>query len=161
MKQIFFRKGQVILEEVPCPTLTNNRIIIKTKYSAISTETEISSIRSSGGSLLKKAKNQTEKVKKSIELIKKIGINNALTIISNNLVELSPIGYSLAGVVEDLDYENINEFKVGDRVADAGNQYAYHAEKVAVPKSLVVKIPPNVFLEEASRVAIGAIALQG
>lgn len=161
MKQIFFRKGEIVIENVPAPPLKKNRVLVETKFSAISTGTEISSITKSGQSLLKKAQTQPEKVKKALTLISKLGLKNAMTVINNTLSELSPIGYSLSGIVTDLDKENVLNFKVGDRVACAGNQYAYHAEIVSVPKNLTVKIPDEVTLEEASTVAIGSIALQG
>ena len=50
-------------------------------------------------------------------------------------------------------------FAPGDRVACAGT--AYHAEVVSVPKNLVARIPDEVSFDEASFVALGAIALQG
>ena len=46
-------------------------------------------------------------------------------------------------------------------MACAGQDYASHAEIVAVPQNLVAKIPDNVTLEEAAFTTLGAIALQG
>src|SRR5690606_32588366 len=57
--------------------------------------------------------------------------------------------------------EDIEDIQVGDRVACAGAQYANHAEFIAVPRNLVVKIPENVSTKHASVVTLGAIALQG
>ena len=54
-----------------------------------------------------------------------------------------------------------NNKEPGDRVACAGQDYASHAEIVAIPQNLVVKIPDNVSFEEASYTTLGAIAIQG
>ena len=55
----------------------------------------------------------------------------------------------------------IDEFRVGDRVACIGETVATHAEYNAVPRTLVAPVPSNVSLEAASSSAVGAIALQG
>jgi threonine dehydrogenase-like Zn-dependent dehydrogenase len=47
------------------------------------------------------------------------------------------------------------------RVAIAGVGFASHAEVAAVPVNLVVPMPDEISFEEASTVALGAIALQG
>ena len=52
-------------------------------------------------------------------------------------------------------------FKPGDRVACAGQDYASHAEIVAVPQNLVGKNSRRVSMEEAAFTTLGAIALQG
>ena len=52
-------------------------------------------------------------------------------------------------------------FTPGDRVACAGAGIANHAELIAVPINLAVRIPDGVPFEDASTVTLGAIALQG
>jgi predicted dehydrogenase/threonine dehydrogenase-like Zn-dependent dehydrogenase len=52
-------------------------------------------------------------------------------------------------------------FAAGDRVACAGAGYANHAEFVAVPENLVVRVPDEVELGRAAFATLGAIALQG
>ena len=54
----------------------------------------------------------------------------------------------------------VDEFQVGDRVAAIGEGLATHAEYNAVPRNLVVAVPPGVAMDHASSSAIGAIALQ-
>ena len=71
-----------------------------------------------------------------------------------------PIGYSNSGYVIAVG-DGISNVKIGDRVACAGAQCAFHAEIVSVPMNLFVKIPKNVSFADASTVALGAIALQG
>ena len=46
-------------------------------------------------------------------------------------------------------------------VACGGADYANHAEYVAVPKNLVVKIPDGVSTSDAAFATVGSIALQG
>jgi NADPH:quinone reductase-like Zn-dependent oxidoreductase len=53
------------------------------------------------------------------------------------------------------------KFQPGERVACAGQDYASHAEVVAVPQNLIARIPDNVSLEEAAFTTLGAIAMQG
>jgi len=56
--------------------------------------------------------------------------------------------------------EDVRGFRVGDRVACAGGS-AVHAEVVAVPENLCVRVPDDVGLDQASMTTIAAIALQG
>src|SRR5262249_61210740 len=53
------------------------------------------------------------------------------------------------------------EFRVGDRVACAGLNYASHAEVNFVPRNLAVKIPEGLSCDAACFVTLGAIAMQG
>ena len=55
----------------------------------------------------------------------------------------------------------IDEFRVGDRVACIGETVDTHEEYNAVPRTLVARVPMNVSLEAASSSAGAAIALQG
>jgi predicted dehydrogenase/threonine dehydrogenase-like Zn-dependent dehydrogenase len=78
----------------------------------------------------------------------------------NRLDVPQPLGYSCAGVVEQVGDE-VAGFAPGDRVACAGAGYANHAEWVAVPENLVARVPDGVPLEKAAFATLGAIALQG
>ncbi|MEE9230498.1 MAG: bi-domain-containing oxidoreductase [Acidobacteriota bacterium] len=69
-------------------------------------------------------------------------------------------GYSCAGWVIQLG-EGIEDLVVGERVACGGAGFASHAEIVAVPRNLVVRVPEDIDLATASTVTLGAIALQG
>ncbi len=72
----------------------------------------------------------------------------------------SPMGYSAAGYVIDSKAKN-TQYKQGEKVAIVGTGYANHAELNVVPENLVIKIPDNVSLQDASTAAIGGIAMQG
>ncbi len=69
-------------------------------------------------------------------------------------------GYSAAGVVIQTGAD-VTGFAIGDPVACAGAGKANHAEFIAVPMNLCVKIPSELPMREACSVALGAIALQG
>ncbi len=77
----------------------------------------------------------------------------------NRLEAPSALGYSCAGDVIAVG-EEVTEFTVGQRVACGGNG-AVHAEAVAVPQNLCVKISDQVDLKHAAFTTIGAVALQG
>lgn len=158
MKQVLIKNGEVIVDEVPTPQVQDGCVLVRVKYSLISSGTELSGLSSSGESILTKAKKQSEQVKKVIEQIKTQGLLETLDKVKRKLDEAKPTGYSCAGVVVEVG-KGVDEIKSGDFVACAGN--AYHAEYVNVPKNLVVKIPTNCSLIDASSVAIGSIALQG
>ncbi len=99
-------------------------------------------------------------VKRVLEVAKKSSVLEALTKVRERISMPFPLGYSVAGEVIAVG-KDVKDFKVGDRVACAGAEYAYHAEVVSVPENMCVKVPSNVDLQEAAFVAMGAIAIHG
>jgi threonine dehydrogenase-like Zn-dependent dehydrogenase len=69
------------------------------------------------------------------------------------------LGYSLAGRVLEVA-PDIRDLHPGDRVACAGSQCAFHAERVAVPRNLTVAVPEGVPGAHAAHVTLGAIAIE-
>jgi predicted dehydrogenase/threonine dehydrogenase-like Zn-dependent dehydrogenase len=55
----------------------------------------------------------------------------------------------------------VADLRVGDRVACAGAEHAFHAEIIRVPRNLCVPVPAGLGLDAAATVTLGAIALQG
>ena len=53
---------------------------------------------------------------------------------------------------------NVTDIQVGDLVACSGDQAAHHAERVAVPRNLLTKVPEGVRPEQAAFVTLGTIA---
>jgi predicted dehydrogenase len=159
MKQVFGRKGNVVVEEVPAPVCEDNGVIVANHYSLISTGTEREALRKRE-SLLKLALQRPDLVKKVWKYFKKQGLLKTRELIKSKMLDLIPLGYSSAGIITEVG-ENVAEFKVGDRVACAGAGYATHSEYAYVPKNLMVKIPDNVSFEEAAFAAVGSIAVQG
>ncbi|WP_245692466.1 bi-domain-containing oxidoreductase [Sporomusa acidovorans] len=157
---MLIKKGQAIVEEVPSPQVEAGQILVKVERSCISIGTEMSGVRNSGVPLWKRALNQPENVKKVLNLVKTQGVAKTTSLVKGKLDSGVPTGYSAAGKVVGIG-SGIHDIKIGDRVACAGSQCAFHAEYINVPRNLVVKMPDNVPMEEASTVTLGAIALQG
>ena len=155
-----FSDGSIKIEEVPVPLCEPGTVLVKTDHSCISIGTELSGIRSSGASLWKRALRNPKHVRKVIDMVLSDGFAHTRRLVDERLFVEQPIGYSLSGVVIAVG-SDIEEFAIGDRVACAGSQCAYHAELVSIPKNLLTHIPENVGFDEASTVALGAIALQG
>lgn len=160
MKQLLVQKGNLILEEVPTPSISDNEILVKTHYSLISTGTELSGISVSKESLITRAFRQPHNVKKALKMVSEKGILATYKLIKGMLDFGTPTGYSLAGEVIEIG-KNITDLKIGDFVACSGAGIANHAEFVAVPRLLSSKIPQNLDLQQAASVTLGAIAMQG
>jgi len=120
----------------------------------------MSNVQSSGETLIRKALKQPENVTKVINSLKKEGLVRTIQKVQGKLEEGIQTGYSTSGVVIEVG-SNINDIKVGERVACAGAGIANHAEYIEVPRNLLVKISDGVNFDLASTVTLGAIAIQG
>lgn len=160
MLQALIKKGKVILKEVPAPVVSRGGILIKVVNSCISAGTEVSAVQSSGRSLVRRALDQPEKVKKVLEMARSEGIRQAVAKLHGKLEEEFPTGYSLSGIVLAVG-EGVTDLQPGDRVAAAGAGIANHAEYVDVPRNLVMHIPEGLDFALASTVSLGGIAMQG
>jgi predicted dehydrogenase/threonine dehydrogenase-like Zn-dependent dehydrogenase len=159
MIQAIVKKGKVIGEDVPLPSVSEGSALIKVMYSCISAGTEVSIVHASEKSVIKKAFEQPAKVKKALRMIETEGISRTIEKIRGKLESGSVIGYSLSGIVLAIG-NGIKDLKIGDRVACAGSGLANHAEYVDVPQNLIVKLPRDLGFREASTVALGSIAMQ-
>ena len=162
MKQVIqnFKTGQLYVDEVPNPSISENMVLVENKFSLISAGTERGTVKVGKASLIGKAKQRPDLVAQVLQNIKKEGLKATIDKVKTKLDSLKALGYSTSGVVV-ASMDSNSKFKPGDRVACAGQDYASHAEVVAIPQNLVVKIPDNVSFEEASFTTLGAIALQG
>lgn len=162
MKQVTqtLRTGVVEINEVPVPALTDKFVLVRNSTSVISAGTEKTKIDMGKKSLLQKAKARPDLVKQVIGKIRTEGLKKTLQTVNSRLDSPSPLGYSCAGTVVAAG-GLVEGLQPGDRVACGGADYANHAEFVAIPKNLVVKIPDNVSDEEAAFTTVGSIALQG
>ena len=163
MKQVFsdVKTGDILVMDVPKPSCKNEGILVETIYSLVSAGTERSLIDFGKKNLILKAKERPDQVKKVIDKMKTDGVITAVKAAFNKLDEPLPLGYSGVGKVIEVGKGCI-EFKVGDLVAIAGTLHANHAEINYVPKNLAVKLPSDFEnIEEASFIALGAVAMQG
>lgn len=162
MKQVIqnFRSGVLKVDDVPPPALREGGLLVLNHVSLISPGTEKSTVQVAQKSLLGKAMDRPEMVRKVMTAIQKDGLKDTLKRVFERLDTPAALGYSCAGTVAAVGAD-ASQFSVGDRVACAGQNYASHAEVVYVPKHLCVKLPGSVDFDDAACVTLGAIALQG
>ncbi len=152
------KTGAILVEELPAPQCLPGGVLVRVLNSLISAGTERTSVSKAQSSLLERAMKQPQEVAKVLESVRKDGIKATFRKVQGVLDSYKPLGYSASGIVIE---SQCTEFKPGDRVACAGNKYAFHAEIITVPKNLVVRIPENVAFDNASYTTLGAIAMQG
>ena len=151
--------GKMEVMEVPFPALNCGEILVRNHYSVISSGTEGKTVSDARKGYIAKAKSRQKEVKQVIEMIKTNGLFSTYKLVMNKLEAPSPLGYSTAGEVIAIG-ENVSSYKVGDYVACGGNS-ASHADVVAVPQKLIVKVPESVSLNQAAFTTLGSIAIQG
>lgn len=152
--------GEMVIQELPYPQLGKGMVIVRNHFSIISAGTEGSTVSAARKSLIGKAKERPQQVKQVIDTFKKLGPVQTYRAVMKKLDAYSPLGYSSAGEVIEVG-EGVTEFKVGDRVACAGAGYANHAEIIAVPVNLCVKLSEDANLKNAAYNTLGAISMQG
>ena len=160
MKQIAqYQDGRLELQDVPEPTPPPGGILVRTTHSVISIGTEKMKVEQAKMNLLQKAKARPDQVKKVLDTARNLGWRSALEKVRNRLETPTPLGYSAAGVVVGVDPGN-TWFRVGDRVACAGAECAFHAEYLALPDLLAAPLPDGVESWQAAYTTLCAIALQ-
>src|SRR6266542_7145939 len=159
MKQIAqYQDGRLELQEVPMPTPPVGGALVRTTHSVISVGTEKMKIAQARMNLIQKARARPDQLRKVLDTARNLGWRSALEKARNRLETPTPLGYSAAGVVVDVHASN-SRFRVGDRVACAGAECAFHAEYLAVPDFLLARVPHEVESWKAAYTTICAIAL--
>ena len=162
MKQLLqsLRSGEISIKDVPSSTEPKRAgVLVRVHASLISAGTEKMKVDLARASLLQKARQRPEDVKKVLAEVKQQGFWSTWQRVSRKLDTPGPLGYSCAGEVIAVS-EDVDDLKPGDRVA-CGGQGASHAEVVSVLRNLCVKLPEEVPFEEACFTTLGAIAMQG
>lgn len=152
--------GEMVIQELPTPQLTEGMVLVKNHFSLISAGTEGSTVKAARKSLIGKAKERPQQVRQVLDTLKRQGIVQTYRAVMKKLDAYSPLGYSSAGEVIAVA-DDVTDFKVGDKVACAGAGYANHAEIVSVPVNLCVKLHDDADLSLACYNTLGSIALQG
>src|SRR5262245_60420830 len=162
MKQVVqnFRTGELKVDEIPPPVLRPGGVLVRTAYSLISAGTERTTVKTAQSSLIGKAIERPDLVRQGLDTLRREGVKATYLKVKSRLEQIRPLGYSASGVVQAVG-DNVDEFRVGDRVACAGVGYASHAEVIFVPKNLCVTLPETVSLEAGCYTTVGAIALHG
>ena len=161
MNQIFLQKGSPALLNVPQPLLDDNSVLVQVHYSFISSGTELATINNAAQSLVGKfAANIHTNSLKLRASIHEHGLAATVALLKEKQHQIIPLGYSCSGQVVAIG-KNITQLHIGDYVACAGSEFAYHADIIKVPQNLTCKLASNKHLKQASITTIGAIALQG
>jgi predicted dehydrogenase/threonine dehydrogenase-like Zn-dependent dehydrogenase len=162
MKQLLqnLKTGEGAVADVPAPSIQRGRVLVRAAASLVSAGTERAFVELGRKSLLGKAKERPDLVRKVVEKVKSEGLLGTLQSVREKLDESHALGYSASGVVVEVG-EDVTDFRAGDRVVCAGTGYAAHAELLSVPKNLCVRLPAGVDFESGAFATLGAIALQG
>lgn len=158
MKQVLqnIKDGKLSVAECPAPVAQPGRVVIANSASLISAGTEKMVMDLAGKSLLGKAKERPDHVRRVLEKVRNEGLMNTVRAVREKLDEPMAMGYSSAGTVLACG-AGVEQYKPGDRVASNGG----HAEIVSVPANLCAAVPDGVEFDHAAFAILGAIALQG
>jgi predicted dehydrogenase/NADPH:quinone reductase-like Zn-dependent oxidoreductase len=150
------RSGKLVVAEVPAPLAQSGEVLIANAASVISAGTERMTIDLAKKSLLGKARERPDLVRRVLEKCRNEGVLTTFRQVRERLDTPVPMGYSSAGVVLACG-AGVQYLKPGDRVASNGA----HAGIVSVSKHLCAGIPAGVDFDQAAFAVLGAIALQG
>ncbi|ALN81521.1 bi-domain-containing oxidoreductase [Lysobacter antibioticus] len=158
MQQVLqnLRDGSTEIADVPAPALRRGHLLIRTHVTLVSAGTERMLVEFGKANMLQKARQQPDKVRMVLEKIRTDGLATTVDAVRSKLDQPLALGYCNVGTVIGVG-AGVTGFEVGDRIASNGK----HAEVVAVPSNLCVKIPDGVGDEAAAFTVLGAIALQG
>jgi len=158
MKQVIqsLATGDVEVADVPAPEVRSGHLLIKTSKTLISAGTERMLLKFGKASLLDKARQQPEQVKKVLGKIKTDGLVPTIEAVKSKLDSPIPLGYSNVGRVVGIG-NNVVGYSLGDVVVSNGS----HAEYVCVAKNLCAKVPEGVSEDHAVFTVLGAISLNG
>ena len=158
MKQVIqnIRTGNLAIDNIPLPSCSAGQVLIANQASLISAGTEKMVMDLAKKSLIGKARERPDQVRRVVEKIRNEGLVNTIQQVRQKLDEPMTMGYSSAGIVLACG-DGVQNFKPGDRVASNGP----HAEFVSVPKNLCAKVADDVSFEQASFAVLGSIAMQG
>lgn len=162
MKQVIqsYRTGELKVADIPAPGVEPGSVLVLTSASLVSYGTEKMVMDLAKKSLIGKARDRPDLVKKAIQRIGRDGIAATVSAMRSKLDQPIPLGYSSVGTVVAVG-DGVVGIDVGARVACAGAKVANHAEVNLVPQNLCALVPGEVPDEVAAFVTVGAIALQG
>ena len=158
MKQVIqnVRSGELKVQEIPAPAVDHGSVLIANQSSLVSAGTEKMIVDLSKKSLLGKARERPDQVKRVLEKIRNEGLFSTIDQVRKKLDTPMTMGYSSAGIVLACG-AGVQNFKPGDRVASNGP----HAEIVSVPKNLCAAVANHVEFDHACFAVLGSIAMQG
>ena len=158
MKQVVqdVRGGVTSVREIPAPLAAPGQVVIATAASLVSAGTERYVVDLARKSLLGKARQRPDQVRRVLEKARAEGLLTTLQQVRAKLDEPMPLGYSAAGTVVACG-AGVTSVKPGDRVAAA----VPLAEVAAAGENLCARVPAGVPFEFAAYTSVAAIGLQG
>lgn len=141
---------------MPAPAVQPGQVLIANEASVVSVGTERMVRELAKRSLVGKALERPDQVRKVLEKLRADGLRETLRAVDEKLDEPMRLGYASAGRVIACG-RGVQEYQPGDRVASNGP----HAGVVSVPKHLCARVPDGVAIEHAAFAVLGAIALHG
>src|SRR5580704_6448885 len=99
MKQLIqnFRTGDLYVDELPIPSISEGMVLVENKFSLISSGTERSTVKVAQSSLISKAIQRPDLVAQVLQNLKKEGFNSTLKKVRTKLDTPKALGYSTAG----------------------------------------------------------------
>lgn len=150
------RSGETSARTLPDPVAPPGGVLVANVASLVSAGTERMVVELARKSLVGKARERPDHVRRVLEKLRQEGLISTATQVLAKLDEPMPLGYSTAGVVLECG-KGVQDLKPGDRVAAC----APHAGIVAVGRNLVARIPDEVTFEQAAYTSVASIALEG
>jgi len=149
--------GAVHIVSGPGPQMRSGEILVETAHSVISPGTErtiIEATRTDGW-----LSHEYPAADQDWPVTRSAGVRKDLMLPRQPAADWASLGYSVAGQVVAVA-DDVADLSPGDVVACAGSQCAFHAERVAVPRSLAVAVPSGLGTDRAAFVTLGAISLE-
>lgn len=161
MKQVAqrMRDGQMRVLDVPSPELSETDVLVRSMASLVSAGTERAKVTVAREGLIGKARRRPDQLRQVIDKARSDGLSETIAAVRSRLDALAPLGYCIAGRVERVG-PLVRDIVVGDLVACGGDASA-HAEILAVPSNVAVRVPDGVRPQAAAFTTLGAIALHG
>jgi predicted dehydrogenase/threonine dehydrogenase-like Zn-dependent dehydrogenase len=156
MKQVL-RRGfkEIVVDEVPDPVVIPHHVLVRPRFSLISSGTETASIHNE--SIVKTVAENPSHLSTIWKAMQSQGLLSTFREVQAKFKEYAILGYSGAGVIAD-KHPSVTDIEIGDRVA-YGGEGTGHGETILAGRNLVVKIPDEVPFEHACFTTLGSIAL--
>lgn len=156
MKQVL-RKGfrQMLVDEVPDPVVRPHHVIVRPRFSLISSGTETASIHQE--SVVKEVAAKPSHLRTIWAAMQVAGPVRTFHEVKAKFSEYGVLGYSGAGEVAAV-HPTVTDLSIGDRVA-YGGEGTGHGELIQTGRHLIARVPKSVSLEDACFTTVGSIAL--
>ena len=156
MKQVI-RRGlkEIIVDEVPDPTIAAGHILVRPFYSLISSGTETADIHKDG--ILREVADNPSHLRKVFDVMMKTNPVGTIREVAAKFSDYAVLGYSGAGIIVDKD-PSITNLSIGQRVA-YGGEGTGHGETLSIGRNLAARIPFEVPFQHACFATLGAIAM--